>query len=203
MEESYNVKSGHKKTKRGGGLRLVGLVVIILLFIGGGFLIYKNATDNDKQASNSAANTTIQYPEGWIELKPDQIEQQSGVIIKAGRNNPHISLKARNLVGKLSKGVKIDELPDKLVVKLKKETPGFHLISKGTLKIGAYDAVQVRYSDASSKNEEGTLIVIPTSSATYYLTFVNDKGNYSTTKDQIEQVTQNFTSYIQQHSSSP
>lgn len=181
------------------------IIILVLAVVGLGIYtaFHKSKVDQSgtQEEKVQIAPSGIVYPDGWEEATEiTASNKESGVISEASHTNPDVKVLVREEAAKLPKGSDISKLPDTIVAGLDDGLEGFTLVSKEVIKIGDYDAINVKYTDLDANQIKHTseMFVMPTPKNTFYITYRSNK-DFSELKDDIAKINQSVANYIKSH----
>ncbi len=181
------------------------IIILVLAVVGLGIYtaFHKSKVDQSgtQEEKVQIAPSGIVYPDGWEEATEiTASNKESGVISEASHTNPDVKVLVREEAAKLPKGSDISKLPDTIVAGLDDGLEGFTLVSKEVVKIGDYEAINVKYTDLDANQIKHTseMFVVPTPKNTFYITYRSNK-DFPELKDDIAKINQSVANYIKSH----
>jgi hypothetical protein len=190
-------------------LPVVSVVVVAALsFVAVSVVSNMNKPSTLQSTSNERTSNVngyaIKYPKSWYPINIGSQDSNDGVVLKLARKSPQASFVWRMLGGEVGKDVKVSELPDQVATSLAKELPGFKLVSKGTTKLGEFDAAEVRYKQNGTGEKakdvfENKMYIVPRTENTYYLTIGAKDGEFAKVEASANKILDSAKGYVASH----
>lgn len=145
----------------------------------------------------SAVLAAFQYPAGWSAQALTAADEKAGLALKLNRSGPDGSFLARRLDGKLVQPLDMAGLTATTQAALQAQIEGFGLVDAKQLKAGAQDYVQITYLQNTQPTEfTNRLVVIPTATRTFYLTFRSASGQWAQVERDAQPMTASFLAAV-------
>ncbi|HCM52090.1 TPA: hypothetical protein DIS56_03105 [Candidatus Saccharibacteria bacterium] len=175
-------------------------VAVIVAVVGAGwfFIFRDNPAVNQSKETPAISSVSFKYPEGWQTVKLTDADKIAGIILRLNKTNPESSLIIRAITGKLQKDVDFKALPGQIADTLAREAQNVTIISKDVARIGAYEAIVVRYKQVSKDNVnfENIMTVMPTLNQTFYLTARAKQADFSKIEGDSGKLSKDFADFV-------
>ena len=135
----------------------------------------------------------------WGGLQANRAEANASVIYKAKHIDFPSSLVIRRLTKKLAKDFDIKTLPEKLTQAFSKKAINFKIVSSGLVKVGSFQAAQIRYEQLDSRSNktfDNLVISLPMKWQTFHIAFRAEKSDFKTGEKDILKITREFLKSI-------
>jgi len=193
MEQAMGLRKGKFRIRY-----LVILVVLIGAAAGLGTGLYFWLQDDGGESTRVVTAVQFPYPDGWDEQPLTAADRNAGLVLSLERQRPGASFLARTVITRLPADFDINQLADDSEAALSTEIPSFELLRGSIVSVGPYDAVKLNYlqTDAGGLDHEATMVIIPTSNQTFYLTFRSEESDFQRIEDDGLEITDTFAAYV-------
>jgi len=193
MEQAMGLRKGKFRIRY-----LVILVVLMGAAAGLGTGLYFWLQDGGGESARVVTAVQFPYPDGWDEQPLTAADRSAGLVLSLERQRPGASFLARTVITRLPADFDINQLADDSEAALSTEIPSFELLRGSIVSVGPYDAVKLNYlqTDAGGLDHEATMVIIPTSNQTFYLTFRSEESDFRQIEDDGLEITDTFAAYV-------
>jgi len=177
---------------------LVILAVLVGAAAGLGTGLYFWLQDDGGESARVVTAVQFPYPDGWDEQPLTAADRNAGLVLSLERQRPGASFLARTVITRLPADFDINQLADESEAALSSEIPSFELLRGTIVSSGSYDAVKLNYlqTDEDGVEHEATMVIIPTSNQTFYLTFRAEAMDFQQIEDDGLEITDTFAAYV-------
>ena len=193
MEQAMGLRKGKFRARY-----LVILVVLIGAAAALGTGLYLWLQDDGGQSTRVVTAVQFPYPDGWDEQTLTEADRNAGLVLSLERQRPGASFLARTVITRLPADFDINQLADESEAALSSEIEGFELLRGSIVVVGPYDAVKLDYSQTGEDGaeHEATMVIIPTSNQTFYLTFRAEEADFQRIEDEGLEIADTFAAYV-------
>ena len=193
MEQAMGLRKGKFRIRY-----LVILVVLIGAAAGLGTGLYFWLQDDGGESARVVTAVQFPYPDGWDEQPLTAADRNAGLVLSLDRQRPGASFLARTVITRLPADFDINQLADESEAALSSEIPSFELLRGSIVSVGTYDAVKLNYlqTDEDGVDHEATMVIIPASNQTFYLTFRAEEADFQRIEDEGLEIADTFAAYV-------
>jgi len=174
------------------------LAVLVAAAAGLGTGLYLWLRDDGGESARVVTAVQFPYPDGWEEQPLTEADRNAGLVLSLERQRPDASFLARTVITRLPADFDINQLADESETALSSEIESFELLRGSIVSVGPYDAVKLNYlqTDEGGVEHEATMVIVPTSNQTFYLTFRADEADFRQIEDEGLEIADTFAAYV-------
>lgn len=193
MEQAMGLRKGKFRIRY-----LVILVVLMGAAAGLGTGLYLRLQDDGGESARVVTAVQFPYPVGWNEQPLTEADRNAGLVLSLEKRQLGAAFLARTVITRLPEDFDINQLAEESEAALSSEIESFELLRRSVVSVGVYDAVKLNYlqTDEGGVEHEATMVIIPTSNQTFYLTFRAEAKDFQKMEDEGLQIADTFAAYV-------